>query len=355
VSVGNSGGEIIISATGGGAADGGVGISAGANSVSNGTVVFSNSNGISFGLNASTVTASYTVPTQSNQSIGIYAVSNTTGASSSSTVDARSLSFQGAGIASVGMTNGSVVISVPAGGGAGDGYNILAAGTQTANTTGTVVFSNSNNVTFGMSNSSVITASADAGSVNFLEVGAPVAFGQITHSTLWLQRINQPYRMTATVADILLAVSNSASAGWTGSVSFGIYGIDASTLNMLSSSTRTIGYNSTAAASSYTAMSATRFLSIPVSFQMTPGQYVLGMIWDTVSSATSGSHSFAVNRSLITVQQEPFAGGNRTRGFAHGVFTAATGAFPSTIHLTNIAQSSNVALRQPYVMLAGTF
>ncbi|MCX7778672.1 MAG: hypothetical protein N2259_00245 [Patescibacteria group bacterium] len=39
-------------------------------------------------------------------------------------------------------------------------YNILAAGTQTANTTGSVVFSNSHNVSFGMSNNSVITASA---------------------------------------------------------------------------------------------------------------------------------------------------------------------------------------------------
>lgn len=45
------------------------------------------------------------------------------------------------------------------GGGAGDGYNILAAGTQTAHTTGSVVFSNSNSVSFGMNNSSVITAS----------------------------------------------------------------------------------------------------------------------------------------------------------------------------------------------------
>jgi len=46
----------------------------------------------------------------------------------------------------------------PAGG--ADGFNNVAAGTQTANTTGTVVFSNSNNVSFGMSNNSLVTASA---------------------------------------------------------------------------------------------------------------------------------------------------------------------------------------------------
>ena len=172
VSVGMSGGEIIISATGaGGGADGGVGISAGANSQSNGTVVFSNSNGISFGLNASTVTASYTVPStagllsainlsagttsnnlsaitfsnsnglsfglngsvvtgsytvpvQSVQTLGAYAISNTIGVSSSSTFDARSLSFQGAGVASVGMSAGAIVINVPSGGGGGGGNSV---------------------------------------------------------------------------------------------------------------------------------------------------------------------------------------------------------------------------------------
>lgn len=51
----------------------------------------------------------------------------------------------------------NVVAAAPA-----DGVNIIAAGTQTANTTGTVVFSNSNRVTFGMSNNSQITASIDA-------------------------------------------------------------------------------------------------------------------------------------------------------------------------------------------------
>ena len=91
---------------------------------------------------------------QSNQQMSLYAASNTT-QSSSMTVNASNHSFAGAGIASVGMTNGSVVISVPSGGGGGVD---LAAGTQTA-TSGTIVFSNSNNFTFGMSNSSIITAS----------------------------------------------------------------------------------------------------------------------------------------------------------------------------------------------------
>lgn len=56
------------------------------------------------------------------------------------------------------INSSGISLSVAPSGGA-DGYNILAAGTQTANTTGTILFSNSNGLTFGMSNSSVITAS----------------------------------------------------------------------------------------------------------------------------------------------------------------------------------------------------
>lgn len=227
-------------APGGGGADGYNILAAGTQTANTtGTVVFSNSNGLTFGMsNNSVITGSYTVPTQTNQTIGGYFVGNTTGQSSSSVADARSISIDGAGIVSAGWSNGSirvsatqsnqavsaangsyafqtlsfsnangvsfgtsagsavtasytvptvtdyfsktnttfnganisgsltlntnglqVSLSVAPGGGGADGYNILAAGTQTANTTGTVSFANSNGISFGMSNSSVITAS----------------------------------------------------------------------------------------------------------------------------------------------------------------------------------------------------
>lgn len=134
--------------------------SAGTTRITTGEIVFGNSNGLAFGANGQTITASYTVPNvpaQTNQTAGLYAVGNTTGQSSSSTFDVRTVSFSGAGNVSVGYSAGNVVIS-GAGGGAGDGYNIIAAGTQTANTTGTVLFRDSNGVSFGLSNNSQITA-----------------------------------------------------------------------------------------------------------------------------------------------------------------------------------------------------
>ena len=122
------------------------------------TANFSNANGVSFGTSAgSAITAS--VAAQSNQQITAYAASNTL-TSTSGTYNASSMVFAGAGVASVGITNGSVLISVPAGGGVGDGGNVLQAGTRTATTLGTVVFSEGNGVTFGLNavDGSVMTA-----------------------------------------------------------------------------------------------------------------------------------------------------------------------------------------------------
>lgn len=120
--------------------------------------VFSNSNNVSFGLAGSTVTATATF-SQSNQTVGFYAGGNTTGQSSSSTFDARSVSFSGAGIASVGYSAGSVVISVPAGGGGGDGINALVVNGGVSTVSTTLALSNANNVSFGL-NAGTITASA---------------------------------------------------------------------------------------------------------------------------------------------------------------------------------------------------
>lgn len=236
----NPSGFITASAPAGGGA-GGVAVSAGTNSTSTGTVVFSNANNVTFGMNTTgviTASVSYpaqttqsgvttagnniglsgtlnqnglslsaTVPAQTNQTGNLYVTANSTQLSSTAAVDLRSLSFAGAGIASVGVSQGVVVVSVPSGGGAGDGVNIIragttgttgttfssisgtvninggnnitvsqdgsnnivisaaqggiAAGTQTA-TSGTLVFANGNGVTFGMSGSSQITASVAA-------------------------------------------------------------------------------------------------------------------------------------------------------------------------------------------------
>jgi len=102
----------------------------------------------------------------------IYATSNTT-QSSSGTMALSSMIFAGAGIASVGVTNGSVLISVPSGGGAGDGYNIVSmltstsgggtAGVTFSQLSGSVGFMAGSNITLSQtSNTIVVNAPASS-------------------------------------------------------------------------------------------------------------------------------------------------------------------------------------------------
>lgn len=184
-SVGISNGSVVISgATGGAGGNFSAGVStggntAGATGITGSQLVLVGSNNISLsqttGANGATVsinapassslsaTGAVSISTNgSTISIGVGTVTmsatgNTTQASSG-TVNLAGLIVNGAGVASAGISNGSIVVSVANAGGA-DGFNRIAAGTQTAGTLQTVSFVDSNGITFGMSGSSQITAS----------------------------------------------------------------------------------------------------------------------------------------------------------------------------------------------------
>lgn len=165
VTFGTSAGSIVTASVGAGGVQTGIsGIIVSNTTYTSGTVSFSNANGISFGSSAGqAITASYTVPTvpalsigvsnigntlgntgiysgqavfaganitlsvssaaggaqtitvsgptQSVQTLGVYASSQTTGATSSSNIDARSFTHVGQGIISIGVSAGSLLFS----------------------------------------------------------------------------------------------------------------------------------------------------------------------------------------------------------------------------------------------------
>lgn len=88
-----------------------INVSAGTTSNNLSALTFSNLNGLAFGLNGSVITGSYSQAAQTNQTVGLYASSNTY-LTSSGTVDARSLSFRGDKSITVGVSAGEVVFSV---------------------------------------------------------------------------------------------------------------------------------------------------------------------------------------------------------------------------------------------------
>lgn len=118
-----------------------VNFSAGTTSGDLGSVVFSNSNNIQFGLNGSTITAIARVGVSAGTTSGFFSV----------------VTFSNSNNVSFGLSNGIVTAT------ATNAIN-LSAGT-TSNNLAAAVFSNSNNVSFGL-NGSTITASVAAGAGN---------------------------------------------------------------------------------------------------------------------------------------------------------------------------------------------
>ena len=132
---------------------------------SSGNISFANGNNVTFGGNASTITASASF-NQTNQTVGLYALGNTT-QSSSTTLDARSLSFNGLGAATVGYSNGSIQVSVPTQTVQTQNMHNLTLSGNTAGvmaqvSSGTLTLAGGNNITLSQ-NGNAVTISGAAG------------------------------------------------------------------------------------------------------------------------------------------------------------------------------------------------
>lgn len=243
VTLNSAGLNMALSAAAGG---GGVALSAAGSSQSSGTLVFSNANSVSFGMNGSTVTAS--VPNFNTANLGtatagtnitwtanssglsinaagyagtgttfagtnvsgsmtvnsagvnlalsgaaagtggassgaVYLAGNTTGQSSSSTYALSGLNVSGSGVVSVGWSSNSLIISAPGTTSLGQLSAGISGGNTSGNTgtvaQGQIVFAGGNNVTLsGSTNGSSMTVTISAGTAS----GNPVNFSAGTTS-----------------------------------------------------------------------------------------------------------------------------------------------------------------------------
>lgn len=179
-------------------------IAAGTQTASSGTLIFSNANGVTFGLNGQTLTASAAGGGGGN-----------TGSISAGTTRGTlgEVVFANSNGVSFGVNGQTVTASHNALTSQSTGPGALAAGTQTA-TSGTLVFADSNGFTLGMSGSSQVTLSYQApGRDEFL---APVAahagtstaaFGQ---SSLYLQPFQAPEAFSGNRLERLVSMSFSS-------------------------------------------------------------------------------------------------------------------------------------------------
>ena len=125
---------------------------------------------VSLGISNGSIIISGTSAAQTNQTLGLFAGSNTT-LSTSATVDARLLSFEGAGLVSVGASNGSVVISATSAAQTNQQLSMFGVGNTTLSTSGTGnasahSFEGAGLVSVGISAGSVIISATSAAQTN---------------------------------------------------------------------------------------------------------------------------------------------------------------------------------------------
>lgn len=329
-------------------------VSAGTLSANRSDITFSNLNGLSFGLETNgVITGSYTVPTQTNQSLGLYGSSNTT-LTSSGTADARSLTIRAIGSLTVGVSASEFILSAPnalttamasnrgsdfvAATAAFNGTN--ASGTiasnaisvsvaapsaasntlgmsnlgNTAGTTGVVsgapvqmLFAGGSNITLSQSLNGVsgtITVSAfwqTASHYRFSVVGAPV-FLAVTNSLL-IWPIDVSAYFSASEAKALFSISYSTAADTrTLQVSIGeliaIYTRTGSSLSLASSGSASYGL--TLSSNDKTAsLSGVRALTIPITVNASPGNYWGGILYTSSSQRQgAGAQSLILSAAL---------------------------------------------------------
>lgn len=230
----------------------------------------------------------------------------------------------------------------------------IAAGTQTM-TSGTAVFSNSNNVTFGMSNSSVVTATVENRLTNFVwPTEFQATFFTISNASLSLQKIYMPMHLTGTRMQVLMDLTGSSNSTGALTISVAVYTLTGSTASLASSGSRQISWSSgsaTTVSTIYGGVSGTRYRTISLGLTMTPGDYLFAFNLLTTNNGTwrmFGPQAVSIVGALDA---------NETNYYLNGSSASSTTAFPGSINVTdtNYVRTGLNALRQPGFILIGTF
>ena len=308
-------------------------LAAGTQIGSTGTIVFSDSNGVSFGMsNSSVVTASFaTIQGSVNLSAGT--TSNL--ASAFTFANSNGVSF---GL-DVSTLTASVAINVSAG--------------TTSNNVSAITFANSNGVSFGL-NGSTLTASAAVGTVTAFSQDADfVTNFPIVPGVMSLQKLSLAMNLEATALAIIADFKGATNLTDAVTLSHAVYTLSGGTARLASSGSRLFSWTSgsdTSASSVYGGASGTRYRTLSVSYAMTPGDYLFGWWMSTENGVTINAFGRAAMNLVGTF------GGLETAYFLPGVSASTLGVFPVSIPATatGYIRTGFSALRQPGVILVGT-
>jgi len=357
-----------------------VNLSAGIASNNGTAFVFSNSNGVSFGLSGSTITASAAGGGGGASSAGLYALGNTT-QNSSTTLALSALSFNALGAMTMGYSNSSIQVSAPA------TSSLSATGAVSISTNGSTIsigapaqstLSTYEPYPIVNANTTVFAANTNtSGSCSFfpMEVHAPVSVGflhlvaQVQFSTVGAVSGQQ----SATHAFGLYSRgtgANSTTLSAIVSTSFGVsvtYNNGSATINQPLTSAYS-GYSTGTYTRTDNSISSSMLarIQVPVNMLLPPGQYWLGMFGRNSSSSNaigsylawlgnqvtltnlaplgSNSSAFSTGTNLVGVSGAPWLMGM-------GVHTGATTTLPATLAISGFTGNLSVL---PYMKFVST-
>ena len=336
ITLSQNGASVTISAGAGGGGGGvGFGVSTAGNTagstgtVTTGNVVLVGSNAVSLsqstGAAGSAATITINVPVQTNQSGGLYGLGHTT-LTSSTTYDARSLSFNGLGAMTVGYSAGSgVMLSAPA--------------TSSLSATGWASLS---------VNGSTISVGAAAPQLSFFQPLGPIQSTTVTQNgngSIQVYPAIAAFPFTASRADIMASVSAAALAASTEaqtlSMFVGLYSLNGSTLSLASSGSQSYAWVNSSGGSSSVITGLRRF-SAPVNVNYTGGfDLFVGIMSSTTFANTNGiSLSNVVIPVAPAVQLNGLIGEttNSTKQFVpgQGFYSATSAGMPASMGLAGI-------------------
>jgi hypothetical protein len=359
----------------------GMNLSAGTTSNNLTNFVFSNSNGVSFGLSGSTVTASAAGGGGGATTAGLFAIGNTT-QNSSTALPLSSMPFNAIGGITWGYSNGSIQVSAPA------TSSLSATGGVSISTNGStisigapvqVTLSTYEPYPMGNQNNTVVLAanSGTSGSCSFwpMELRAPVSAGfldmvmQANFSTVGAVSGQQ----SATHAFGIYSRgtgANSTTLSVVASASFGIsvtYNNGSASINQPTTSGysgyATGSFSRTDAAISNSQLARVQF---PVNALLSAGEYWLGLFARVSTSSNavgsylgylgnqmtitglaplgSSSSAFSTGTNLVGMQGAPWLVGM-------GVHTGATSTLPSTLAISQFTANLSMI---PYMKFVST-
>lgn len=352
ITLNSNGLAISVAAPGGGGA---INVSAGTTSGNLQTVQFDNSNGISFGLNGSTITASHnglTTAALSNHSHGdpTLALTNLAGTAAS-----NSAGFT----LSLNNTDDHFSAWSLVGNTAGTNSTVLT-------TEGALYFSGGPNITLsGNSNTIVISAAAPGGgggvTFNGHDPYENLLMTTLAHRQASLKmdymRVRDAFQFDVLLLPFNFTQATNSTLTVGNSVSFGLFTKTGSTLSQLTSWSGTFSINGSGTASS-AQNSGIRLATFPATGTITQGDYYLGILWSTSTAGANATLGHVIVQNASTI----FSGligttNNATQMYklGQGEMTVSTAAMPSSVAITNLRGQNSSHFRPQVVMFTSNY